>query len=182
MTVPVIRFASGVEPEYKNKNHHEPKLADNGPRQIKLSPNHGKEETMITVVVHAFPDHTPAKLAFNNLLVDTDQIRKQDVTSLVASVPPFRHICSSTLTVPVYICFFNEEIVTSTWLVANFKYDRTDEELSSHNISMNSGLHMRGIHLNSLRVMNCLINFHFKIQTPITLLPQATKITTPFWI
>lgn len=93
---------------------------------IKLTPNHGQEETTITVVVQGFAPF-PAKLAFNNLLVDTNQMQQDNHHTLfVASVPPFQQTHATTSTVPVSICFLKNNWVTSSWFVANFIYDVED--------------------------------------------------------
>ncbi|KAG2197022.1 hypothetical protein INT47_009738 [Mucor saturninus] len=92
--------------------------------EMKLTPDHGPEETTVTVVVQAFPSYIPVKLAFNTLLVDTNPImRNKDHTILMASVPPFSHTNAQTFSVPVSLCFIKNNYVTSCLFVANFIYD-----------------------------------------------------------
>lgn len=140
MIVPAVRLASAAELQHKYSVNNEPKpeFSNSGPKLIKLSPTHGKEETVITVVVQALPTQLPVKLAFNNLIVNTNQMRGQEITSLVASVPPFKHIRSSTSSVPVTICFLDEDVVTATQFVANFKYDIGDETCTLEKPPFNS--------------------------------------------
>ncbi|KAI8988018.1 hypothetical protein BDF20DRAFT_910565 [Mycotypha africana] len=130
MIVPAVRLASGVEPQQKW-----PAMSDNdapssakantneGIKLIELNPTHGNEGTIVTVVVQALPPHIPAKLAFNSLMVDTKQLQAQGITSLVATVPSFQQTHSPSPNVPISICFLDKDMVTETWIVADFVYD-----------------------------------------------------------
>jgi uncharacterized protein YraI len=150
LSIPIVtpvRLASGVEPQQKwptisedQQNHHhqqqeqhqhQQKNENNeitqGPKLIELSPAQGKEGTIVTVVVQALPPQMPAKLAFNSLMVDTKQLQAQDITSLVATVPSFQQTHSSTSNIPISICFLDKDMVTETWIVADFNYTLNDE-------------------------------------------------------
>jgi hypothetical protein len=92
------------------------------PKLLELTPTHGNENTIVTVVAHTLPTHMPVKLAFNSLMVDTKQMQAQGITSLVATVPSFHQTHSPNANVPVSICFLDKDMVTETWLVADFIY------------------------------------------------------------
>jgi hypothetical protein len=58
-------------------------------------------------------------------MVDTKQMRGQQVTTLVAHVPPFQQTHSTTsFVVPISICFLDKDMVTETWQVAKFEYSQ----------------------------------------------------------
>jgi len=139
-------LASGVEPQQKwpslsedqqhqqQQQHAQEKSEDKnaqGPKLIQLSPAHGNEGTIVTVVVQALPPQMPAKLAFNSLMVDTKQLQAQDITTLVATVPSFQQTHSSTPNVPVSICFLDKDMVTETWTVADFSYTALNDQEAS---------------------------------------------------
>lgn len=106
-----------------------------GPKLIELSPAHGNEGTIVTVVVQALPPQMPAKLAFNSLVVDTKQLQAQSITSLVATVPSFQQTQSSTPNVPVSICFLDKDMVTETWTVADFNYTALNDGKASPTVT-----------------------------------------------
>ncbi|KAI8644201.1 hypothetical protein BD408DRAFT_384012 [Parasitella parasitica] len=135
--LPTVLLASGLEPQKKW-----PSVAEDqqqlllqksessvlqGPKLIELSPTRGNEGTIVTVVVQRMPPHIPAKLAFNSLMVDTKQLQAHDITSLVATVPPFQQTHHSTPNVPISICFLDANMVTKTWIVADFNFDGVNE-------------------------------------------------------
>ncbi|CAO0797430.1 unnamed protein product [Mucor circinelloides] len=145
--LPAVRLASGVEPQQKwpsisedqqhqqhqqhqHQQQHQKSESKNaqGPKLIELSPTHGNEGTIVTVVVQALPPQMPAKLAFNSLMVDTKQLQAQGITSLVATVPSFQQTHSSTPNVPISICFLDKDMVTETWTVADFNYTALNDE------------------------------------------------------
>ncbi|KAL7315781.1 hypothetical protein PS15m_004956 [Mucor circinelloides] len=146
--LPAVRLASGVEPQQKwpsisedqqhqhqhqHQQQHQKGESKNsqGPKLIELSPTHGNEGTIVTVVVQALPPQMPAKLAFNSLMVDTKQLQAQGITSLVATVPSFQQTHSSTPNVPISICFLDKDMVTETWTVADFNYTALNDEKNS---------------------------------------------------
>ncbi|KAI8878754.1 hypothetical protein K501DRAFT_195157, partial [Backusella circina FSU 941] len=100
---------------------------------LELTPTHGRENTIVTVVVQTMPSQMPVKLAFNSLMVDTKQMQAQGITSLVATVPAFQQTHSPTTNVPVSICFLNKDMVTETWLVADFVYEDQKENTTFEN-------------------------------------------------
>ncbi|KAI9478794.1 MAG: hypothetical protein EXX96DRAFT_572321 [Benjaminiella poitrasii] len=131
--LPAVRLASGVEPQQKwpiqehgNLNTTKPGSTKEGPKLIELSPSHGDDGTIVTVVVQALPPQVPVKLAFNSLMVDTKQLQAQGITSLVATVPAFQQTHSATPNVPISICFLDKDMVTETWMVADFTYNSTE--------------------------------------------------------
>lgn len=127
--VPAVRLASGIEPQQKwpLSSTNETKI-ENAPKLIEMSPVRGDEKTVITVVVQALPPQIPAKLAFNSLMVDTKQMQAQGITSLVATVPSLELTHATGNSVPVSICFLDKDMVTETWLVANFTYENKEEK------------------------------------------------------
>ncbi|GAN06842.1 ubiquitin-conjugating enzyme [Mucor ambiguus] len=144
--VPAVRLASGVEPQQKWSSMSEDQQQQQqhpyfqqknegnnvqGPKLIELSPAHGNEGTVVTVVVQALPPQMPSKLAFNSLMVDTKQLQAQGITSLVATVPSFQQTHSSTPNVPISICFLDKDMVTETWTVADFNYKALKDEKTS---------------------------------------------------
>ncbi|KAI8976205.1 hypothetical protein BDB01DRAFT_853256 [Pilobolus umbonatus] len=125
--MPSIRLASGIEVQQRWPSPHQQKV-DNQPKLFQMSPMTGNEGTIVTVVIQSLHHHTiPIKLAFNTLVVDTKQMQGQGITSLVASVPPFQLTHSTTANVPVYLCLLDKGSFTSTWLIAEFVYDFTQE-------------------------------------------------------
>ncbi|KAL9539970.1 hypothetical protein MBANPS3_009962 [Mucor bainieri] len=150
--LPAVRLASGVEPQQKwpsmseeqqqqqQQQHahlqqkHEGKTTQ-GPKLIELSPSHGNEGTIVTVVVQALPPQMPAKLAFNSLMVDTKQLQAQGIASLVATVPSFQQTHSSTPNVPISICFLDKDMVTETWTVADFNYTALNDAKTSPDVT-----------------------------------------------
>lgn len=102
-----------------------------GPKLVELNPSFGNEGTIVTVVVQALPPQIPVKLAFSSLMVDTKQLQAQGITSLVATVPSFQQTHSTTSTVPISVCYFDKDMVTETWMVAEFTYH--DENKQSTN-------------------------------------------------
>lgn len=90
---------------------------------IKISPTRGKEGSVITVILEALAPYIVAKIAFNSLMVETKQVRSQQVTTLIAHVPPFQHTHSPTISsVPISICFLDKDMVTDTFHIARFEY------------------------------------------------------------
>ncbi|KAI8333243.1 hypothetical protein BD560DRAFT_414962 [Blakeslea trispora] len=138
--LPSVRLASGVEMQHRwlptVSTDHSPEQPKNteSPRVIKMTPNRGSEGTTITVVVQSLAcPSNPVKLAFNSLVVNTKQLQSQNITSLVATVPPFRHTQSTSSQVPVSICITNGDTVTATWTIADFIYEfvkREEEEMA----------------------------------------------------
>ncbi|KAI8374384.1 uncharacterized protein BYT42DRAFT_615554 [Radiomyces spectabilis] len=118
-----------VEPQQKwlmNASQDTTQKHGDAPKLIDMSPSRGNEGTIITVVVQALPSQMPVKLAFNSLVVDTKQMQAQGITSLVATVPPFQQTHSASPAVPISICFLDKDMVTETWLVAEFMYMLND--------------------------------------------------------
>jgi hypothetical protein len=114
--------------ETNNNENIKPTHNTNDPKLIELSPTQGQEGNVITVVVQALPHQIFARLAFNSLMVDTKQMQAQGITSLVATVPPFQQTHSSTSNVPISICFLDNDMVTETWVVSDFSYNKTDKD------------------------------------------------------
>lgn len=108
-----------------------PTRSNEAPKLIEFSPSFGNEGTIITVVLQALPPQMPVKLAFNSLMVDTKQLQAQGITSLVATVPSFQQTHSSTPNVPISVCFFDKDMVTETWMVAEFTFDFTNEKTTT---------------------------------------------------
>jgi hypothetical protein len=54
-------------------------------------------------------------------------MQAQGITSLVATVPSFHQTHSPSANVPVSICFLDKDMVTETWLVADFVYEDQKE-------------------------------------------------------
>ncbi|OBZ82144.1 hypothetical protein A0J61_09804 [Choanephora cucurbitarum] len=123
--LPSVRLASGIEMQHRwssNESPSEQPKNNQSPQVIKMTPNRGSEGTTITVVVQSLPSN-PVKLAFNSLVVNTKQLQSQNITSLVATVPPFQHTQSTSAQVPISICMINGDAVTATWTIADFVYD-----------------------------------------------------------
>lgn len=88
---------------------------------VDITPTQGGEGTVVTVIAQM--PMPPAKLAFNSLLVNTQQMQVRNITTLVAVVPPFQHTQSPTSLVPISICFLaRDTVVTETIVVADFLY------------------------------------------------------------
>lgn len=88
---------------------------------VGITPTQGGEGTVVTVIAQM--PMPPAKLAFNSLLVNTQQMQVRNITTLVAVVPPFQHTQSPTSLVPISICFLaRDTVVTETIVVADFLY------------------------------------------------------------
>ncbi|KAI8352154.1 hypothetical protein EDC96DRAFT_518244 [Choanephora cucurbitarum] len=125
LNLPSVRLASGIEMQHRwssNESPSEQQKNNQSPQVIKMTPNRGSEGTIITVVVQSLPSN-PVKLAFNSLVVNTKQLQSQNITSLVATVPPFQHTQSTSAQVPISICMINGDAVTATWTIADFVYD-----------------------------------------------------------
>lgn len=105
---------------------------DNKQGWIDMTPTQGEEGAVVTVIAQM--PLPPAKLAFNSLLVNTQQMQVRNITTLVAVVPPFPHTRSPTSLVPVSICFLAKDtMVTETTFVADFLYTTTSSSSSSSN-------------------------------------------------
>lgn len=120
---------------------------------IDITPTEGDEGTVVTVVVQS--QIPSAKLAFNSLLLNTQQMQMRNITTLVAVVPPFQHTRSLTSLVPVSICFLEKDIVTETTFVADFLYT-TDKQKSpliqSKNLMTKYGRHFK---LTIYQIIHC---------------------------
>jgi hypothetical protein len=62
------------------------------------------------------------------------------ITSLVATVPSFQHIHSSSYTVPVSICVLDRDMVTETWLVSNFLYTTISSDSKNETLPFNNNI------------------------------------------
>lgn len=71
-------------------------------------------------------------------MVNTKQLQAQDITSLVATVPSFQQTHSSTPNVPISICFLDKDMVTETWIVADFNYLLNGEMIKKSNNNNNN--------------------------------------------
>lgn len=106
------------------------------PSLIEISPAKGNQGTIVTIVVQNLPRQlVPVKLAFNSLLVDTKQMQAQGITSLVASVPPFESINSTSPSVPISVVIIDQDSVIETWPVAEFCYELDTTSPSTPNAS-----------------------------------------------
>ncbi|CAO3577761.1 unnamed protein product [Absidia cylindrospora] len=107
---------------------HKSIVKQTSPKLLSINPSQGQEGTMITMVLQDLPAQS-VKLAFNSLVVDTKQLQSQqqddgmNTTTLMATIPNFQMTLSAVHTVPISVCFLNnEDIIEDTILLTNFTY------------------------------------------------------------
>ncbi|KAG1459261.1 hypothetical protein G6F56_006201 [Rhizopus delemar] len=96
---------------------------------MEISRKSGTRGSPITVVIRSFFRES-LRLAVNDQVLETKQVRVQGITSLTATVPDMP---LSSSNVAVRICFMDGNLITKTWFVSNFLYVHKKNTLIDHN-------------------------------------------------
>ncbi|ORX58033.1 hypothetical protein DM01DRAFT_1318724 [Hesseltinella vesiculosa] len=99
----------------------EPTVKLTMPKLLTMMPTFGHAGSQLTLVLQDLTD-TNVKVAFNSLVVETRQVRSQDITSLVVTVPNYELTLSTSPIVPLSLCFMQNEMIQDTVFLSNFSY------------------------------------------------------------
>ncbi|CAO3644457.1 unnamed protein product [Cunninghamella blakesleeana] len=171
-------FISGMEQKWTDFDENHSKLNQNNLQVLKIEPQKGNAGTVITVVLSnlIIGPYLP-KLAFHALVVETRLFQTKDRITLVATVPAFHHIQSTSNVVPLQICLVDDTNIIHSWKILDFIYDQHQNNNNNNNntnTNNNNKLNENDYHIQHQVKLENLNDFDHTNTQPTVNMPTSS--------